>query len=251
VLEPWPKFRHNFIGLLWRRIYLNLHVQNCVVCQQAKTTNTLHARLLQPLPIPSQVWEDVAMNFITSLPLSYGCTTIMVVIDRLSKYTHFLPMKMTILVAEAFMHHNVKLNGMPKSIGQSVLQVHFGRIYSSCRVLGWQWVLLITFNLMVKVQPFRQQFVALRKNNKLGMWYLGPFEIIARVRHIAYKLKLPDHAKIRPIFHVSQLKPFKGYHTITTCLCHSLWLILGLLFIQWKCYEAKRSWHEHKKYNTS
>ncbi|MCI01082.1 transposon TF2-1 polyprotein, partial [Trifolium medium] len=64
--------------------------------------------------------------------------------------------------------------------------------------------------VLVRLQPYRQQSVALRKNQKLGMRYFGPFEIIACVGNVAYKLKLPDNAKIHPVFHVSQLKPFKG-----------------------------------------
>jgi hypothetical protein len=95
------------------------YVQTCVVCQQVKTSNTLPAGLLQPLPIPSQVWDYVAIDFITGLPLSYGYTTILVVIDRLSEYARFLPMKTDYTsksVAEIFMHNIVKLHGMPKSI---------------------------------------------------------------------------------------------------------------------------------------
>ncbi|CAJ2659203.1 unnamed protein product [Trifolium pratense] len=95
------------------------YVQKCVICQQAKTIHTSPAGLLQPLPIPSQVWEDIAMDFITGLPPSQSYTTIMVVVDRLTKYAHFIPMRSDYTsksVAEVFMQNIVKLHGMPKSI---------------------------------------------------------------------------------------------------------------------------------------
>ncbi|MCI02057.1 transposon TF2-1 polyprotein, partial [Trifolium medium] len=95
------------------------YVQHCVVCQQAKVSNSVPAGLLQPLPIPNQVWDDVAMDFITGLPNSFGYSVIMVVIDRLTKYSHFVAQKTEYTsksVAEAFMCHIVKLHGIPKSI---------------------------------------------------------------------------------------------------------------------------------------
>ena len=68
-------------------------VQNCLICQQAKHNTTLPSGLLQPLPIPTQIWEDVAMDFIIGLPSSNGHTVIMVVIDMLSKYAHLASLK--------------------------------------------------------------------------------------------------------------------------------------------------------------
>jgi hypothetical protein len=94
-------------------------VQQCLICQQAKHDTRAPAGLLQPLPIPEQVWEDVAMDFITGLPPSHGYTVIMVVIDRLTKYSHFSPLKVDYnskIVAETFMKTVVKLHGVPKSI---------------------------------------------------------------------------------------------------------------------------------------
>lgn len=59
------------------------------------------------------------MDFILGLPLSKGFLVIMVVIDHLFKFGHFIPLKLDFTstnVAEAFIHNIVKLHGTPKSI---------------------------------------------------------------------------------------------------------------------------------------
>jgi hypothetical protein len=59
------------------------------------------------------------MGFIEGLPKSEGFNTILVVVDRLSKYAHFLPLKhpfTTQHIAKAIMEGVVKHHGMPRSI---------------------------------------------------------------------------------------------------------------------------------------
>jgi hypothetical protein len=64
--------------------------------------------------------------------------------------------------------------------------------------------------VLVRLQPYRQHSVSLRKHQKLSMRYFGPFKVLAKVGLVAYKLDLPSHAKIHPVFHIAQLKEFKG-----------------------------------------
>ncbi|PHT51474.1 hypothetical protein CQW23_11221 [Capsicum baccatum] len=72
-------------------------VLNCQVCQQMKDTHSKPAELLFPFPIRAAIFEDISMDFITILPPSQGHTIILIIVDRLSKYGHFiaLPPKFT------------------------------------------------------------------------------------------------------------------------------------------------------------
>lgn len=64
-------------------------VKTYSTCQQVKALNISPYGLLQPLPIPQQIWEGVSMDFITHLPQFQGFTCIFVMVDRLSKAAHF------------------------------------------------------------------------------------------------------------------------------------------------------------------
>ena len=76
------------------------HVRECVTCQQNKIEQTHPAGLLQPLPIPSQKWENVSMDFITGLPKVQGRDCIYVVVDRLTKFAHFFAISTTYSAAQ-------------------------------------------------------------------------------------------------------------------------------------------------------
>ena len=94
------------------------YCDECSVCQRSKTLSLLPG-LPVPLEIPSKIWNDISMDFIEAIPKSKGCEVIFVVVDRLSKYGHFLPVKHPYTaksIAELFIKEVVRLHGYPSSI---------------------------------------------------------------------------------------------------------------------------------------
>ncbi|KAI0500465.1 hypothetical protein KFK09_018678 [Dendrobium nobile] len=94
-------------------------VSKCDICQRNKYQACAPSGLLQPLVLPNKIWEEVTMDFIEGLPKSEGYTIIMVVVDRLSKYSHFIPLRHPFsapTVASTFIREVVRLHGVPTSI---------------------------------------------------------------------------------------------------------------------------------------
>ena len=94
-------------------------VDECSICQKNKYQALSPSGMLQPLSIPHQIWDDLAMDFVEGLPKSKGYDAILVVVDRLSKYAYFSPLKHPFFaksVAAVFVKDIVCLHGMPRSI---------------------------------------------------------------------------------------------------------------------------------------
>ncbi|KAI3462633.1 hypothetical protein Pfo_019296 [Paulownia fortunei] len=105
----WPHMRDS----------VELYVKTCLVCQQDKVETKQPAGLLEPLPIPDRPWEFITMDFISALPKSEGFRSIMVVVDRFSKYGTFIPCSRDCTAEEAaraFFKNVVKYWGLPRNI---------------------------------------------------------------------------------------------------------------------------------------
>jgi hypothetical protein len=93
------------------------YITRCMECQKVKDEHRHPTSLLQPLPILENKWEVITMDFIIGLPrTNKKHDSIMVVVDKLTKATHFVPMKTTQTttnIAEIFMKEIARLHGIP------------------------------------------------------------------------------------------------------------------------------------------
>ena len=115
-LFAWPKLKET----------VTQFVQACTVCQQAKVEHVRLPGLLQPLPVPDRAWKVVSLDFIEGLPKSQGYDTILVVIDKFSKYSHFLPLAhlfSALSVAHLYFNNVYKLHG-PMYIEAMYIEAH-------------------------------------------------------------------------------------------------------------------------------
>ena len=96
------------------------HVAKCMVCKQIKVEHQTLTRKLRPLPIPEWKWEQITMDFMHGLPLTLRKhDAIWLIMDRLTKFTHFLPIKRDYSLnklARMSIDEIVRLHGVPLSI---------------------------------------------------------------------------------------------------------------------------------------
>jgi hypothetical protein len=96
------------------------HVALCDTCHRVKAEHQRPTGLLQPLKVPEWKWEEIGMDFIVGLPRTRdGYDSIWVIVDRLTKVAHFIPVKTTYTgakLAELYMSRIVCLHGVPKKI---------------------------------------------------------------------------------------------------------------------------------------
>lgn len=96
--------------------------------------------LLQPLQIPERIWTKISMDFIDGLPSSHGKDSIMVVVDRMSKYAHFIALShlyLAAIVAQAFVDNIFKLHRIPISIVTDQDKVFISMFWQEFFRLQW------------------------------------------------------------------------------------------------------------------
>ena len=99
--------------------FVKSYVTTCDTCARAKIPRHQPYGLLQPLPIPTQQWQSISLDFITDLPQSAKFDSILVIVDRLTKMAHFVPCTRTITAKETadLVTQNIfRLHGLPESI---------------------------------------------------------------------------------------------------------------------------------------
>ena len=106
--------------MVWTKRDVAEYVALCDTCQRVKAEHQRPAGLLQPMKIPKWKWKEVGMDFIVGLPRTQsGYDSIWVIVDRLTKVAHFLPVKTTYTgaqLATLYMERIVCLHGVPKKI---------------------------------------------------------------------------------------------------------------------------------------
>ncbi|GKC26754.1 putative reverse transcriptase domain-containing protein, partial [Tanacetum coccineum] len=160
--------------------------------------------------IPVWKWERITMDFVSGLPRTpSGYDMIWVIIDRLTKSAHFLPMKKT----DSEVGDN-QLTG-PELICDTIEKIvqiknrllaarSRQKSYADKRAKPLEFE--VDDMVLLKVSPWKGA-VRFRKSGKLGPRYIGPFKILARVGPVAYTLELPEELKgIHSTFHVLNLK---------------------------------------------
>ncbi|KAE8657632.1 hypothetical protein F3Y22_tig00116984pilonHSYRG00043 [Hibiscus syriacus] len=198
---------------------IEAYVKTCLVCQQDKIEQKKPAGLLQPFPIHERPWESLSMDFIVGLPVTDGFSSIMVVIDRFSKYGIFIPTsKVHWEVLEGVVQvDGIKLellNECSSTDGWADQESECTRgdlLKAGKQTKKWADRKRRDVNFKDGDLVLAKLSGILRNPYHKGLVrrYEGLFKVLKRVGTMAYRLELPSTIKAHLVFHVSLLKPYQ------------------------------------------
>nr|GFA60753.1 putative reverse-transcriptase-like protein [Tanacetum cinerariifolium] len=167
-------------------------VSKCLICQQVKIEHQWTSGLLQQLDIPVWKWDEISMDFVTGLPQTQRRhDAIWVVVDRLTKSAHFLPIRKDYSVGERVIEGPEMIEVTNEKVAVAKEKLKEARTLSPARGVR-------RFGIKGKLRPR----------------FIGPFEILDRVGEVSYRLALPPQlSHVHDVFHVSLLRGYK-YHPL-------------------------------------